>query len=366
MKIGVIGTRGFPNVQGGLETHCMELYPRIASQNDNMVTIYRRTPYLNSGNRNVIYKNVRFIDFRVPKNKYLETFLHSLFSTVHSLFQGYDIIHFHNGGPGFFIPLMRLTKAKIVLTYHNISYTQKKWNSFAKTFLRLSERISITNADFVIFISEVVESIIVKKYHINKYKLIYNGVNIPVISSNKEYIESLGLEKHKYVLAVGRYLEEKGFDYLIRAFTKANIKDYKLVLVGDTDYPTNYSDKLKLFALENNIILTGFIKGEYLNQIYSNARLFIMPSFEEGLPIALLEAMSFKLDVLASDIPAHLQIGLRVDDYFSVGNEDALKKSMLTKLSIFEERDYGEILTAKFMWDTIAKETNNVYKEATL
>jgi glycosyltransferase involved in cell wall biosynthesis len=261
---------------------------------------------------------------------------------------------------------MRLTKAKIVLTYHNISYTQKKWNSFAKTFLRLSERISITNADFVIFISEVVESIIVKKYHINKYKLIYNGVNIPVISSNKEYIESLGLEKHKYVLAVGRYLEEKGFDYLIRAFTKANIKEYKLVLVGDTDYPTNYSDKLKLFALENNIILTGFIKGEYLNQIYSNARLFIMPSFEEGLPIALLEAMSFKLDVLASDIPAHLQIGLRVDDYFSVGNEDALKKSMLTKLSIFEERDYGEILTAKFMWDTIAKETNNVYKEATL
>jgi len=366
MKIGVIGTRGFPEIQGGLETHCMELYPRIASMDDNEVTIYRRTPYLNAGNKNAIYKNVRFVDFRVPKNKYFETFLHSLFSVSHALFQGYDIVHFHNAGPGFFIPLMKLSNVKIVLTYHNISYTQRKWNSFAKRFLRWSEKISITNADFVIFISVVVESIIVKKYFINKYKLIYNGVNLPVISTKTDYIESLGLEKQKYVLAVGRYLEEKGFDYLIRAFRKTNIKDYKLVLVGDTDYPTNYSDKLKLFARENNVILTGFIKGEYLNQIYSHARLFIMPSFEEGLPIALLEAMSFKLDVLASDIPAHLQIGLMEDDYFKVGDEDTLKISILAKLSKFEERDYGDILSARFMWDSIAIETNKVYKETTI
>ena len=113
MKIGVIGTRGFPEVQGGIETHCMELYTRIAVLDDCLVTVYRRKPYLNTDNKNATYKNIRFLDLSVPKSKYLETFLHSLFATFHALFQGYDVVHYHNTGPGFFIPLLKLTKAKI-------------------------------------------------------------------------------------------------------------------------------------------------------------------------------------------------------------------------------------------------------------
>lgn len=365
MKIGVIGSRGFPDVQGGIETHCLELYTRIACIGDNKITVYRRTPYINSKNKHPEYRNIRFIDLYVPRSKSFETFLHSFISTVHALFQNYDIVHYHNTGPGFFIPILKLSRAKIVFTYHNISYTQKKWNSSAKSFLTLSEKISIKNSDFIIFISEVIKSEMEKKYTIKQKKVIFNGVSLPVKSNQDDFLFSLGLEKQKYVIAVGRFLEEKGFDYLIRAFRRANITDYKLVLVGDTDYPTDYSDRLKVLAKENNIILTGFIKGEKLNQIYSFARLFIMSSFEEGLPIALLEAMSYNIDVLVSDIPANLQIGLDEDDYYPVGDEEELKGKIKIKLSGIKNRSFGELLSSKFNWDEIARETNIIYENLT-
>lgn len=362
MKIGVIGSRGFPDIQGGIETHCLELYTRIACLDDNKITVYRRKPYLNSENKYVKYKNIRFVDFNVPRSKFFETFLHSFISTVHALFQGYDIVHYHNTGPGFFIPVLRLTKVKVVFTYHNISYTQKKWNPAAKRFLTLSEKISINNSDFIIFISEITKSGMIKKYNIKKSELVFNGVRIPNRSNQSDYLEYIGLEKQKYVISVGRFLEEKGFDYLIRAFIKTNISAHKLVLVGDTDYPTDYSNNLKLLAKENNIILTGFIKGEKLNQIFSYAKLFIMSSFEEGMPIALLEAMSYNIDVLVSDIPANLQLDLNKDDYFKVGDEESLKEAIIRKLSEPKIRSFDEILSAKFNWDNIAIATNNIYK----
>ena len=365
MRIGVIGTRGFPEVQGGIETHCLELYTRIAGNNDSEITVYRRTPYLNSKNKTASYKNIRFIDIHVPRSKFFETFLHAFLATVHALFQNYDIVHFHNTGPGFFIPILKLSKAKIVFTYHNVSYTQKKWNSFAKRFLTLSESISINSSDFIIFISEVIKSEMIKKYTVKDSRVIFNGVCIPVRSVQSDYLESLGLEKQKYVIGVGRFLEEKGFDYLIRAYRKSNISEYKLVLVGDTDYPTEYSNKLKALAKQNEIVLTGFIKGEKLNQIFSFARLFIMSSFEEGLPIALLEAMSYDIDVLVSNIPANLQVDLEEDDYYMVGDEEKLKESLLKKLSANKSRSFGEILSTKFNWDKIAIETNSIYENLT-
>ena len=139
MRIGVIGSRGFPEIQGGIETHCMELYTRLARISGTKITVYRRKPYLNSRNRDAKFDNIRFVDFNVPRSKFLETFLHSFISTVHAIFQRYDIVHYHNTGPGFFIPLLIFSRAKVVFTYHNVSYTQKKWNPAAKKFLSLSE-----------------------------------------------------------------------------------------------------------------------------------------------------------------------------------------------------------------------------------
>jgi len=176
MKVGVVGTRGFPEIQGGIETHCMEVYTRLAELYDIKVTVYRRKPYLNEKNRDSKFLNIRFVDFYVPKSKNFETFLHSFLATVHALFQQYDIVHFHNTGPGFFIPFLKLTGTKIVFTYHNISYTQKKWGKFAKNFLSLSERISLKNADYNIFISEFLKAEMSKKYSLKNQKVISNGV----------------------------------------------------------------------------------------------------------------------------------------------------------------------------------------------
>jgi alpha-maltose-1-phosphate synthase len=362
MKVGVIGARGFPEIQGGLETHCMELYTRLAGLYDVKVTVYRRKPYINSKNRDSNYPNIRFVDFHVPKSKNLETFLHAFLATMHALFQHYDIVHFHNTGPGFFIPLLKLANPKIVFTYHNVSYIQKKWGVLARRFLSLSEKVSLKSSDYIIFISEVLKSEMTKKYPLEHWSVISNGVNLPAKSLNSEFIESLGLEKYKYIIGIGRFLEEKGFDYLIRSFVKTGVNDYKLVLVGDTDYPTDYSNRLKSLAKENNVVLTGFIKGDYLQQVYSFARLFVISSYAEGHPIALLEAMSYNIDVLASNIPANLQVGLEKNDYFEVGDENVLKVKILNKLSSNGERNFTGLLTSKYNWDTITSETYKIYK----
>jgi len=363
MKVGVIGTRGFPGIQGGLETHCMEIYTRITRLFDVKATVYRRKPYINSSNKDIRYQNIKFVDFYVPKSKNLETFLHSFLAAIHALFQGYDIVHFHNTGPGFFIPLMRLSGAKIVFTYHNVSYIQKKWGFFARAFLNLTEKICLRSSDYVIFISEILKEEMTDKYSVKNFSILHNGVNISERSEKTDYIDSLGLIKYRYIIAVGRFLEEKGFDYLIKAFRKTKIEDYRLVLVGDTDYPTNYSEKLKIFARENNVVLTGFIKGDELKEVYSFARLFVMSSFTEGLPIVLLEAMSYNVDVLASDIPANKLLNLDDADYFKVGDEDDLKEKIIAKLSVQSEKNYRDFLKTNFNWEKVAEETNNIYKK---
>ncbi len=147
----------------------------------------------------------------------------------------------------------------------------------------------------------------------------------------------------------------------MEAYAKINTK-IKLVLVGDADHENNYSRSLKKQAKECGVILTGFLNGEKLNQIYTNAKLFVLPSYHEGLPISLLEAMSYNLDILVSDIPANLEINLKKDDYFKVGDIQKLTESLKRKLSVNSKRDFSSIINKKYDWDAIAKLTSNVYQ----
>ena len=359
MRICVIGTRGFPNIQGGIETHCEELYTRIAEKFDCEIIVFRRTPYVNE--KSFSYKNIKFVDLWVPKNKYLETFLHALFSTIYSIFLRPDIAHYHNTGPGVFIPILKLFRIKVVFTYHNLSYTQKKWNKSSKFFLSFTEKISFRFSDSFIFISNTIKDMMVEKYKISNYEIIRNGVKKPIKADNSTYIDSLGLERNKYIIGVGRFLEEKGFDYLIDAYILTGITDHKLVIVGDADYPTSYSTKLKNKALANKVILTGFIKNEKLQQIFSFAQLYIMSSFEEGLPIVLLEAMSYNLDVLSSDISPNLEIGLEKEDYFEVGNANILSEKIVRKIENPTIRNFDMKLDNIYNWESIALSTYNLY-----
>jgi glycosyltransferase involved in cell wall biosynthesis len=171
----------------------------------------------------------------------------------------------------------------------------------------------------------------------------------------------LGLESRKYVFTLGRFVEEKGFDLLIRAFSKVKYKGYKLVIAGDSDHETEYSKRLRDLARENSVVLTGFVKGEKLYQLFSHASLFVLPSFHEGLPISLLEAMSYRLPVLVSDIAANKQIALNENRFFITGNEASLNERLSHHLSLgFMPIEYNMNV---YNWDKIALQTKHVYEQ---
>jgi glycosyltransferase involved in cell wall biosynthesis len=251
MKICVIGTRGFPNVQGGIETHCNELYKRLSNIYNHKIIVFRKKPYIKNDVRII---NIKFIDIWVPKNKLLETFIHSFLATIYSLFLKPDIIHYHNTGPAIFSPIPKLFKIKILFTYHNISYTQRKWNFIAKKFLMFSEKVALSSASQIIFISPQIKnhSLSVIK-ELSESTIIPNGVNIPEKSHSLSYLKSIDLEPNKYFLAVGRFLEEKGFVYMIESLLSMDLNEYKLVIAGDSITKfirrklSKWSEKLRCF-----------------------------------------------------------------------------------------------------------------------
>ena len=259
------------------------------------------------------------------------------------------------------VPFARILGLKVVMTHHGPDYDRQKWGKLAKYILKLGEKWGIKYANEVIVISDVINQIIIDKYHRQDAHLIFNGVNIPTKTQTINYLQFLNLEPQKYILAMGRFVEEKGFDLLINAFSKLNQSEYKLVIAGDADHQTEYSINLKRLAKDKNIILTGFIKGDKLNEIFSHASLFILPSYHEGLPITLLEAMSYNLDVLVSDIPANRLPELNPNDFFIPGSQEELSKKIKLKLkNINFNREYN---LSSYQWRNIAKQTNSVYKK---
>ena len=364
IRIHVIGTRGFPNVQGGVETHCEELYKRLAVYNDLEIRVYRRSCYLKNQPAENVYNTIEFVDIWAPKNKYFETITHTFLCVIMSLYRRPDIIHFHNMGPGLFIPFVRLFSIKTVLTYHSQNYLHKKWGWFSQLILRLGEIISIKFSNKVIFISNNIKNYMESKYQIKNFEYISNGVNVTGKSDSKDYLDSLKLISGKYILAVGRFTPEKGFDYLIKAYIELGVIEYKLVLVGEADRASKYSNDLIKSVHDNkNIVLTGFINGEDLRQIYSNAYLFVISSYQEGLPLVLLDAMNYGLNILASDIPANIEAGLDKNCYFKTGDVKDLKDKIdKTLIEHKSGANYKENLEDNYNWDKSAKATYNIYK----
>jgi len=360
MKIVVLGTRGIPNIQGGVETHCQELYPRLADLGCD-VTILTRKPYIQSDD--LEYKSVKLKHLFAPKSKSLEAIVHTFLGVIHAYFLKPDILHIHAIGPSIMVPFAKLLGLRVVVTNHGPDYDRQKWGRIAKFMLRLGEKLGTKSADKVIAISNTIKNILETKYNRNDCIIIPNGVNIPNMASDSSYIESLGLQKKKYIVGVGRFVPEKGFHDLIKAYIKLDNKEYKLVLVGDADHETNYSRNLKKLAKSNEVTLTGFIQGEELNEIFSYARLFVMPSYHEGLPIALLEAISYNLDVLVSDIPANREVDLEKRYYFKTGDINMLTHQLRTRLENNNYKcDFKEIIQKKYNWQMIALQVLDAYK----
>lgn len=157
------------------------------------------------------------------------------------------------------------------------------------------------------------------------------------------------------------------FNKLTTANPHLLTEKWKLVIVGRADHEDKYSLDLKNKASQSsNIILTGFLTGEPLWELYSHAGLFVLPSYYEGLPIVLLEAMSYGLSCIASDIPANREVWLESDRFFKPGDVDAiaLKIQGFIQRSLNEEQRKIQINTIaeKYNWETIAEMTLDVYR----
>lgn len=360
MKIVVTGTRGIPNVMGGVETHCEELFPRIAERGFD-VTVIRRKSYVNDALKE--YKGVKLVDIETPKKKSFEAIIHTFRAVNRAKALGADVLHIHAIGPALLVPYAKMLGMKVVLTHHGPDYDRDKWGRAAKMVLKMGERMGCMFADEVIVISEVIRNLIKEKYGRTKnVHLIYNGVSKPEICDYPEYFEHLGIEKGKYILGMCRFVPEKNLHHLVEAFGKvADKHGCKLVLAGDTDFEDDYSLGLKKMARENGVVLTGFVKGRKLHSLLTNTRCFVLPSSHEGLPIALLEAMSYGVPVIVSDIPANLEVGLDKNRYFRLGDIGQLTAKLQENIN--GDCVHVDYDMSKYDWDRIADQVAELYSK---
>lgn len=364
MKIVVTGTRGIPNIMGGVETHCEELFPRIVLYGHE-VTVIRRDSYVHDSLSE--WKGVNLIDIEAPKKKSFEAIVHTFRAINKAKKLGADVLHIHAIGPALLTPYAKLLGMKVVFTHHGPDYDRDKWGFAAKTMLKLGESMGCRYADHVIVISDVIKNLIAKRCgRTRNVHLIYNGVPKPGICHEPEYFKELGIEEGKYILGMCRFVPEKHLHDLVEAYARLKVQkripdDIKLVLAGDTDFEDDYSLHLKKMARENGVVLTGFIRGTRLHSLLTNALCYSLPSSHEGLPIALLEAMSYRLPVITSSIPANLEVGLDASCYHEVGDVDALASKIESIVNLPLQRiDYD---MGKYDWDHIAEQVNNVYRE---
>jgi glycosyltransferase involved in cell wall biosynthesis len=366
MKIIVIGTRGFPNVPGGIETHCEHLYPNVVKKGCEVSVITRKAyvdPAINE------FKGVNLVAIWNTKKKFLETIVHTFFAIFKAKKLGCDLIHLHGIGPALLVPMARLLGLKVVMTNHGPDYNRLKWGLIPKIMLRLGEFLGSKFSNKVISISKPIADNLKNIYNCDAV-FIPNGVVIPEIVQTEHSLVKFGLDKKKYILTIGRFVLEKGFTDLISAFKKSNLANngFKLVIVGDANYEDKYSRILKQIAAEDdNIVLTGFQKGLALNELFSHAKLFVLPSYHEGLPIVLLEAMSYGLSCIVTDIPANRNVNLPDNRHFIPGDIDGLAEKLneFTANNVSKnDRDMQiEKIKKDYDWETISKETIMVYRE---
>ena len=363
----VLGLRGFPAVQGGVETHAENLYP-IVCQHGVSVVCATRLPFHDSDLRE--WRGVNLLPMWAPKSSYLEALVHSFLAVLKAARMRPDIVHIHAVGPALVTPLVRLFGLRAVVTHHGPDYDREKWSKLAKQVLRLGEWAGMRFANRRIAISDVIAESIRGRYSVES-TTIPNGVPIPELNADIGILSKFDLEPQRYVLLVSRFVPEKRHFDLIDGFMRARLSGWKLALVGDADHPGDYVNMLKERASGiSDIVLTGFLTGEDLKSLYQHAGAFVLPSSHEGLPISILEALSFGLPCLASSIPANLCVGMDDDAYFPLGDIEALA----VKLRAIAERSWSaddrektrRWIAENYDWREIAKQTVAVYRDALL
>ena len=363
MHVMVLGLRGFPDVQGGVERHSEHLYPLLA-ESGCRIEVIARAPYLPRTQRS--WSGVTFRRLWTPKIKGVEAFAHSLLGVLYAGIRRPDILHIHAVGPAIVTPLGRALGLKIVVTHHGPDYDREKWGGFARRLLQRGEQWGMTYANQRIVISEVIRKLVLDKYRLDS-TVIPNGVTLPVIPETTGAPDRFSLMPGRYILLVSRFVPEKRHLDLIEAFRQSGLADWKLALVGEVDRRDSYTMKVVAAAERTpGVVITDFQSGLALRELYAHAGIFVLPSSHEGLPIALLEALSYGLPVLASDIPANLEVGLPPGQYFPLGDIPALAAGLQRLAAATTDQakrlERQSWVKERYDWHQVALQTLEIYK----
>jgi len=369
LRIAMLGHKRIPSREGGVEIVVSELAERMVQQGHS-VTCYNRRGHHVSGadfdSENLKeHKGIKLKSVWTLDKKGLAAMSSSFFAAICAAFGRYDIVHFHAEGPCAMLWLPKLFGKRCIATIHGLDHRRTKWGKFASKYILFGEKCAAKYADEIIVLSESVRDYFKETYG-RETVYIPNGVSRAEFAQPKEITEKFSLEKDGYILYLGRLVPEKGIQYLIEAYKKTDT-DKKLVIAGGSSDTKAFEEELKASAENNpNIIFTGFVQGRILEELYSNAYIYVLPSDIEGMPLSLLEAMSYGNCCVTSDIPECAEVINECGVTFGKGNVEALaeKLQMLCNepesVNSYKEKA-AEYICRKYNWDDVTRRTLNLY-----
>lgn len=363
MKIAMIGQKGIPSRAGGVEIHVEEIAGRLSTENDFVV--YCRESYCTEKYES--YRGIKIKYIPSINTKHLDAITYTALATLDAIRSDFDIIHYHALGPSLFAFLPRLFNKKVVCTVHGLDWKRQKWGFVGKIALKLGELATAYFPNKTLIVSQSL-----KKYYDLNYKsldsvYIPNGIDKKCKRAANLIKEQYNLQKDEYILFLARLVPEKGVHYLIEAYNRLQT-DKKLVIAGGSSHSDEYVNYLKQLSENNeNIIFTGFIQGEILDELFTNAYLYVLPSDIEGLPISLIEAMAYGQCCLVSDIPENLEVVENKGVSFKQGDMKSLQNKLEYLLANSDEVNQYKMASEKYIkekynWDEVAIQTMNAYK----
>ena len=371
LNIAMFGHKRVPSREGGVEIVVEQLCTRMVQQG-HRVTCYNRRGHHVSGAEfdaaaGSTYQGIYMQSVPTIEKKGLAAVTASFFAALCCGFGNYDVVHIHAEGPAFFCFLPKLFGKRVIVTVHGLDWQREKWNGgFAAKFIHMGERSAVRFADEIIVLSENV-----RQYFLDTYgratRFVPNGVSAPTLESPRLIAEKWGLQKDSYILYLGRIVPEKGETYLIEAFKRVKT-DKKLVIAGGSSDTERYLKELQTLAAEDErILFTGFVQGQLKDELYSNAYVYTLPSDLEGMPLSLLEAMSYGNCCLVSDIPECTEVVEDKAVSFRKSNVEDLRQKLQAlcdhpeMVSDYKKNAAGFILN-KYGWDDVVEKTLALYR----
>lgn len=365
MRIAMLGQKQIPSRQGGVEIVVENLAVRMAAKGNKVVVYNRYNP-----NFKIIknYKNVKIKTVPTINKKGIAAISSSFFASLFVAFNKYDIVHIHAEGPAMFCWLPKLLGKKVVVTVHGLNWQTGKWrgNLGAKA-IKYGEKVAVKYADEIIVLNKKTQQYFMDNYSRNTF-FIPNGVNKPQKRKPDLIKTKWGLNTNDYILFLSRVVAGKGVDKLIRAFKRIKC-DKKLVIAGGPSDSREYFDEVKKLANnDQKIIFTGPVKKPILDELYSNAYIYVLPSNSEGMPLTVLEAMSYGNCVLVSDIPecktviGDHGVSFKTDDVTDLETklEYLIENSEIVNKLKMQSANY---ILKKYNWDKVVNETLDVYNK---